>query len=167
MIRGNATVLLTGFAVIAGCVAAYAAIQGDWVEARTVAGSTLFWSSLAFLSRSKARRDAAALSALHTEANRQGTRLGCALCGSTQRVELRAYHIVVSALILSFKSVSVFRPVCDACKVKAGMGCSALTFLLGWWAIPGAVWTMRALYKNFSGGSTAAEIEGDRAGSDG
>jgi hypothetical protein len=64
------------------------------------------------------------------------------------------YQYCISVVLLSFKrfsSIHFIRPGQSA--VSRGLGWSALAFLLGWWGIPwGPIWTLQALWVNFSGG---------------
>jgi hypothetical protein len=71
----------------------------------------------------------------------------------------RVYPYVISIAIMTF------RPNSDIFFVRAGestKGNSAkygiLTFLLGWWGIPwGPIYTVGALYQNFSGGKNVTD----------
>jgi hypothetical protein len=64
------------------------------------------------------------------------------------------YQYCISVVILSFKrfsSIHFIRPGESA--VGKGLGWSLLALVLGWWGIPwGPIWTIQALWVNFSGG---------------
>jgi hypothetical protein len=77
----------------------------------------------------------------------------CAKCGGTAGVEPRAYLVCYSFFIVTSKSPSRFRPICEKCKVIAGVPYTLLTLLLGWWGLPyGPIYTLQALAKNNEGG---------------
>ena len=71
------------------------------------------------------------------------------------------YQYCISILIMTFKRGSnIYFLKAGEGTLGKGLGFSALTFLLGWWGIPwGPVYTIQALWKNFSGGlDVTAEV---------
>jgi hypothetical protein len=80
----------------------------------------------------------------------------CCKCGESQNVRMRAYMLCYSLLFYTSKSPGAFRPICDSCRISAGLPYSLGTVLLGWWGIPwGPIFTIRCLIENFKGGIIA------------
>ncbi|MES2569333.1 MAG: hypothetical protein V4710_04680, partial [Verrucomicrobiota bacterium] len=77
----------------------------------------------------------------------------CCRCGTSHAVERRAYSITYSLILLTSKSHGSFKPICEKCKVIAGLPHSLFTLLVGWWGIPwGPIYTIQTVYRNFRGG---------------
>jgi hypothetical protein len=71
------------------------------------------------------------------------------------------YQYCISVVVMTFKrGTDVYFIKSDESAVGKGMGWTALTFFLGWWAIPwGPIYTIGSLITNFGGGKdVTAEI---------
>lgn len=137
--------LLLGCLFLAGAI--YNLFKGDFRE-MTIGLILAAVMIVIHLSRKKkAARDTAVIAAPDSGP------LHCCKCGSSKNVERRAYLLTYSLIFFTSKSPGAFKPVCNHCRVTAGLPYSFCTFLLGWWGIPwGPIYTVQSIYRNFQGG---------------
>ena len=70
---------------------------------------------------------------------------------------LVAYSEVISALMISARAYRVRWIPSPEGRVSAGMISSVITAILGWWALPGPLWSLTALIWNWRGGIDITE----------
>jgi hypothetical protein len=64
------------------------------------------------------------------------------------------YQYCISVIVMTFKrSSNIYFIRAGHRSMTHGLGCSAVSVLLGWWGIPwGPIWTIQSLWVNFNGG---------------
>lgn len=81
----------------------------------------------------------------------------CEFCGQAS-VGTYAPAIVISAGLFAAKSYTSFRTVCARHAKLRVLVPTLVTLLLGWWSLPGIVWTIEALAQNASFGIEADAV---------
>lgn len=78
--------------------------------------------------------------------------LTCSRCGQiTAQPRYLSFHLVRSAL-LSVRRDVIRGIFCRACADRTAILASTTSWILGWWALSGPFWTIRALLRNLRGG---------------
>ena len=87
------------------------------------------------------------------DASVAGAPIACSACGAlTAQPRYVAYHLVRSYLVWA-KTSRLEGIFCRACADRAAVKASVITWLWGWWSIPGILLTPLALVRNLLGGS--------------
>jgi hypothetical protein len=82
------------------------------------------------------------------------------VCSRCHRVTAQPRYVifyVTKGCVVPFRS-TIQGIFCSACAELAAFKASALTWLLGWWSIPGPLYTLQALYINMLGGKQPVAI---------
>ncbi len=126
--------------------AIYNLATGDYANGLVGLGIGGVLAGLYFAQKKRVQKDAVTLK------NAEYAR--CSRCGGSRNVRMRAYLICYSLIFFTSKSPAPVRPVCDSCRVTAGLPYSLLSLLFGWWGIPwGPIYTVQSIIQNFRGGA--------------
>jgi hypothetical protein len=114
----------------------------------------------------RAQYDAACIAAENPNASRQP--IAPVACSSRGAVSAQPRYVIfwyVISLIFVTSRRTIQGVFCPSCAAKKAIRASAITWLLGWWAVPwGPIWTVAALYRNLLNGTQPADVNGQILG---
>jgi len=90
----------------------------------------------------------------------------CSVCSAVSaQPRYKVFHYVISYFFGSTKT-PIQGVFCSKCEIKAGVKATGITLALGWWSLPGFVWTLVVLFENLTGGvynKQTARLQGYQA----